>query len=139
MAPFIPDGVYVIRNVGSGDVVCLKNGAPGGPIVGCQDGPGYPCERWNLWRIKNIGGGGNQVTIESVCVPGSFANADESQDAPLFGAPARTIWTIVKVDRGYYLQSPDADFVWQADVEGEPIVLVHHTAEDNTRWVFLKA
>ncbi|KAF8126300.1 hypothetical protein EV363DRAFT_1453026 [Boletus edulis] len=138
MAPFIPNGVYVIRNVASDDVVCLKDGIPGGLIVGRQDGPGYPCERLNLWRINNIGGGGNQVTIESVCIPGIFANADESEDAPLFGTPARTIWTIVKVDRGYYLQSPDADFVWQFDAEGAPILLVHHTGEDNTRWVFVK-
>ncbi|KAG6377939.1 hypothetical protein JVT61DRAFT_14732 [Boletus reticuloceps] len=158
MARFIPDGVYVIRNVGSNDVVCLENGIPGAPIVGRMDGPGYPCERLNLWRIKNIGEGGNQVTIESMCILGSFANANEFQDAPLFSAPARTIWTIVKVDRGYYLQSPDADFVWQFNGEGKPvliyfatsacmdishilssqIVLVRHTAEDNTRWVFVK-
>ncbi|KAF8439716.1 hypothetical protein L210DRAFT_3645725 [Boletus edulis BED1] len=132
MAPFIPDGVYVILNFASNVIVCLKNGVPGGPIVGCRDSSGT-CQQW---KIKNIGGGGNQITIESVCAPGSFVNADQLQGSPLFGAPEQTIWTVVKVDRGYYLQSPDAGFVWQFDSEGAPIVLVHHTAMDNTRWVF---
>ncbi|KAG6377938.1 hypothetical protein JVT61DRAFT_14730 [Boletus reticuloceps] len=133
MAPFIPDGTYVIRSVASKDVVCLKNGVPGGPIVGCRDSPGYRCQQW---KFKNIGEGGNEVIIESVCAPESFVNAGQFEGSPLFGAPAQTIWTIVKVDRGYYLQSPDADFVWQFDAEGAPIVLVRHTAKDNTRWLF---
>ncbi|KAF8428485.1 hypothetical protein L210DRAFT_947871 [Boletus edulis BED1] len=97
MAPFIPDGVYVILNFASNVIVCLKNGVPGGPIVGCRDSSGT-CQQW---KIKNIGGGGNQITIESVCAPGSFVNADQLQGSPLFGAPEQTIWTVVKVDRGY--------------------------------------
>ncbi|KAG6377881.1 hypothetical protein JVT61DRAFT_14667 [Boletus reticuloceps] len=136
MAPFIPDGVYRIRNAEfTRNVAGLLEGGRGGPILGFIDRPGSPNA---LWRIKNVGDGGNEIIIGSVFPPGTFASAEQFPNAPLFGSPGQTVWTIVKVDRGYYLQSPNAEFVWQLTRDGDfaPIVLFPFTGQYNTQWTF---
>jgi len=138
MAPFIPDSIYKIRNVEfSREVAGLVQGVTEGPVLGFVDRPGN-INTW--WRIRNVGGGGNEITIESVSASGSFASAVQSPGAELLGSPDPTVWTVVKleVDRGYYLQSPDAQFVWQLTRDGDyaPIVLIEFTGQSNTEWTF---
>ncbi|KAF8126311.1 hypothetical protein EV363DRAFT_585319 [Boletus edulis] len=58
MPPFVPNGVYKIRNVEfSRNVAGLIQGATGGPILGFTDRPGNP-NAW--WRIRNVGSGGQR-------------------------------------------------------------------------------
>ncbi|KAG6377940.1 hypothetical protein JVT61DRAFT_14733 [Boletus reticuloceps] len=137
MSPFVPNGVYKIRNVEfSGDVAGLVGGVSIGTLVGFIDR--RPSNPNTLWRIVNVGGGGNEITIESVSAPGSFASADQYPDALVAGSGDQTVWTVVKEDRGYYLQSPNAQLVWQLTRDGKcaPIVLIPFTAQDNTKWTF---
>ncbi|KAI9569207.1 hypothetical protein HD554DRAFT_2038378 [Boletus coccyginus] len=115
MAPvaLIPNGIYQIQNGQYPDSLATYLAPePGAPILGY---PRFsPPEQKQEWKVTNQGDGGNQVTIESVSAPGSFATVAGFFDgAPLF-AKAPTVWTVVKVDGGkYYLQSPDGKFVWQ--------------------------
>ncbi|KAF8439769.1 hypothetical protein L210DRAFT_3504220 [Boletus edulis BED1] len=135
MAPFVPDGVYKIRNVEfSRSVAGMIGRTMMGPILGFTDSQGPN----GLWRIKNVGGGGNEIIIESMFPPGTFASADQFPGGRLIASPNLTVWTVVKQDRGYYLQSPNAEFVWQLtrDGDGAPIVLVPFTGEYNTQWTF---
>ncbi|KAG6377937.1 hypothetical protein JVT61DRAFT_14729 [Boletus reticuloceps] len=127
MPPFVPDGVYKIRNVQySRVVVDLINGVRGGPIMGYIDRPSQ-CQRQD---------GGNEITIESVSTPGNFASA--RQGTELVGSDNITVWTVVKVDVGYYLQSPGAQYVWQLASDGDyaPMELSPFTGQDNTKWTF---
>ncbi|KAF8428476.1 hypothetical protein L210DRAFT_3652374 [Boletus edulis BED1] len=137
MPPFVPNGLYKIRNVEfSRDVAGFTEGARGpGPILGFIDRPG---KINTLWRIKNVGGGGNEIIIESISAPGNFASAAQFANARLFGTPDQTVWTVVKEDSGFYLQSPNAEFVWQLTRDGDlaQIVLIPFTGQDNTKWTF---
>ncbi|KAF8126302.1 hypothetical protein EV363DRAFT_1268573 [Boletus edulis] len=136
MPPFVPNGVYKIRNVEfSHEVAGLVGGVSIGTLVGFIDPPGNPS---TLWRIKNVGGGGDEITIESVSSPGSFASAVQYPDELIAGSGDQTVWTVVKEDRGYYLQSPNGELVWQLTRNGKcaPIVLIPFTAQDNTKWTF---
>ncbi|KAF8126359.1 hypothetical protein EV363DRAFT_1526774 [Boletus edulis] len=136
MAPFIPDGVYKIRNVEfSRSVAGLMGRTMMGPILGFTD---RPDNTNTLWRINNVGDGGNEIIIGSMFPPRTFANADQFPGGRLFASPDQTVWTVVKQDRGYYLQSPNAEFVWQLtrDGDGALIVLIPFTAQSNTQWTF---
>ncbi|KAF8439715.1 hypothetical protein L210DRAFT_3630670 [Boletus edulis BED1] len=134
MPPFVPDGVYKIHNVQySSLVVDLINGVKGGPIMGYIDRPSNVNDKW---CIKNVGDGGNEITIESVSTPGNFASAREGTQ--LVGSDDTTVWTVVKVDVGYYLQSSGAQYVWKLTRDGDyaPMELSPFTAEDDTKWTF---
>ncbi|KAF8428479.1 hypothetical protein L210DRAFT_3652378 [Boletus edulis BED1] len=136
MPPFVPNGVYTIRNVEfSHNVAGLIQGTMGGPILGFIDRPGNP-SAW--WRIRNVGSGGNEIIIENVFARGNFAGGDQFPGAQLSSSPDPKVWTIVQQDRGYHLQSPNAEFVWQLTRDGDfaQIVLIPFTAQDNTKWTF---
>ncbi|KAF8439761.1 hypothetical protein L210DRAFT_3645758 [Boletus edulis BED1] len=137
MASFIPDGVYRIRNVQFSHSVAGVRGPTIGPIVGFTESQGPN----GLWRIQNVGDGGNEIIIESMFPPGIFASADQFSGGQLIASPNRTVWTVVKQDRGYYLQSPNAELVWMLtrDGDGAPIVLVPFTGQYNTQWTFDRA
>ncbi|KAF8439707.1 hypothetical protein L210DRAFT_3630665 [Boletus edulis BED1] len=116
----------------SNDVVGLNDR---GLIQGFADRLGIPNP---LWRIRNVGGGGNEMIIENVFAPGNFASAEQLPNAELFGSPDQWVWTLVRQDRGYYLQSPNARLVWQLTRDGDdaPIVLIPFTGQDDTQWTF---
>ncbi|KAF8126362.1 hypothetical protein EV363DRAFT_1298733 [Boletus edulis] len=140
MAPFIPDGVYKIRNVEfSHSVAGLKGRIIMGPILGFADD--RPGNTNTLWRIDNVGDGGNEIIIGSVFPPSTFVDADQFLGGELFASPDQTVWTVVKQDRGYYLQSPNAEVVWQltSDRNGAPIRLFPFTGQYNTQWTFERA
>jgi len=124
------------RNVEfSREVAGLIQGINGGPILGFVDRPG---NNNTLWMIKNVGGGGNEIIIESVYARRTFAGAEQFPGAALSGSSEQTVWTVVKEDRGYYLQSPNARLVWQLtrDRDYAPIVLDEFTGQYNTQWTF---
>ena len=87
--PLIPNGIYQIQNDQySGNLVTYLAPQPGGPILGYtqisppdvkQEVRAVICRGLyspvQQWLITNEGDGGNQVTIESVSTPGSFATA----------------------------------------------------------------
>ncbi|KAN0080389.1 hypothetical protein V8E55_009955 [Tylopilus felleus] len=137
MAPLIPNGAYKIRN---GEfhtfVAALRHGNPHGPIVAQT---AHPSNKHDKFRIRNVGSGGNQVLVENLSRPGSYVSADQFEGASLIGSNDHLIWTIVNVGGGmHYLQSPDGRLVWELPrgVEYEHIMLVHHTGEEKTKWMF---
>ncbi|KAF8428484.1 hypothetical protein L210DRAFT_3645726 [Boletus edulis BED1] len=134
MAPFIPNGVYKIRNVAFPSIVASMVSGVQQPIMGLNDNPTIGSDKW---RIINIGGGGNEVYIQNADT-GTYASAQQFPDAQLFGSYDSLIWTVVKEDRGYYLQSPNAKYVWwlTEDRVFAPIKLSDFTAKDDTKWTF---
>ncbi|KAG6377936.1 hypothetical protein JVT61DRAFT_14728 [Boletus reticuloceps] len=110
----VPNGVYEIRNVEYSRVVAdLINGVQGGPIMGYIDRPTNVNDKvcavlcrgpYSLvlqWEITNVGGGGNEIIIESVSTPGNFASAEQFPGAELVGTGDNTVWTVVMVDVGF--------------------------------------
>ncbi|KAF8548795.1 hypothetical protein OG21DRAFT_1500809 [Imleria badia] len=136
--PLIPNGVYKIRNSQfSTHVADLSDGNPLGKIVAWED---VETSSWDKWRVQNHGAGGNQVTIENVLVPGSFAYVQQKDaGAPLVGSRSPTLWTVVKLDQGkFYIQTEDGQLVWELPkgIDCEEIVLHHHTGQAKQKWTF---
>ncbi|KAI9570803.1 hypothetical protein HD554DRAFT_2081328 [Boletus coccyginus] len=148
--PVVPDGVYKIFNVQyPTQVADLVNGGPG-PIDGRTDRDAYN----DKWKVKNTyqGVDSNEITIESVTSPGTYAYTDQAQvralggGGPLIGSslPA-TKWTVVKnsAEPGKYrIQSPNSVYIWQLPVENTHIILSQYLPgleTNKAKWTFVPA
>ncbi|KAI9570805.1 hypothetical protein HD554DRAFT_2169944 [Boletus coccyginus] len=141
--PVVPDGTYKIFNVQfSTQVADLVTGGPG-PIDGITDQNAHN----DKWKVKNTyqGTDSNEITIESVKSPGTYAYADQAQGAPVFGSSNAIKWTVVRNEAEpgkYRIQSPNSVYIWQLPAENTNIVVIQYppTPEANkTKWTFVPA
>ncbi|KAG6377943.1 hypothetical protein JVT61DRAFT_14736 [Boletus reticuloceps] len=134
----IENGIYRIRN---GEfprfVADLVNGVPHGPISAHTEESDNVNDQW---RVINVGDGGNQIMLENMAAPGSFALSAQFPDNNLFGSHVQMEWTVVKADYGYYLQTPNGQCVWELPEGADyvQIMVALHTAKNNTKWTFDK-
>lgn len=133
-AAFVPNGIYKLHSVEYFTLV-MDVASSGNHVVGSKDAPpSTPPSQRQDWDVENVGSGGNVITIRNQGANGYLA-LDGTQAVV---GPKPVQWTVVKVDKGYNLQTADASMVlaMMGSTPGAPVEAQGHNGQYNQQWTF---